>query len=748
MLYLCGGLAATGLYAAGIAPQAAFAVVGVGSVVTWFLAPWLHRTQLRRPWRLLTLAGVFFLLGVLIRPVVAGAHGYLVLLSDVFTLPGYLLAIAGLAHFLAARRGTERHTVIDGLIVFTGAAVASVVVFALPAASIPGRPVAVSVVAGVYPVLDAVLVLIVANLAFTTAVRQPSFILILLMMVWMFVGDVSYAIIGISGELYASPWLDLPFLLAFTLGGAAGLHPSARHLDRPTPLAVQEWSVPRLLLILPALACPFVLTIAVQDKGSTERWVLGAGGALMVALLLMRSLSAVQNYAAVQHRLVEMATHDPLTGLPNRRMVRTVVDDLLARPRPDGAPVWLFYLDLDGFKVVNDSWGHPAGDQLIKDVARRLRQALPEPATVARVGGDEFVVIRCCTETEALAQAQQILDCVDKPLLVNGAEVVLTASVGMACTGEDAHEDSTEALMRDADTAMYRTKSEGRGSFTVFDASMRMAVRERLDIEVALRSAVAQDQLVLEYQPIVRLATGAPSGAEALVRWRHPTRGVLGPTTFIPIAEGSNLISAIGTWVLLRSIEQLAQWRRAGVVDDDFWLSINVSPRQLTDRGLAGVLRAELERWDVPAACVVLEITESVMVDGGDVTEHVMEDLRALGVRIAVDDFGTGFSALGYLRRHPVTGVKIDRSFVAGLGANTEDEEIVRAVVAMSSALGLTVVAEGVETVDQRSVLDALGVTLAQGWLWGRATDPAAFAAGWAVPTQAAASGSSSSGNS
>jgi len=332
------------------------------------------------------------------------------------------------------------------------------------------------------------------------------------------------------------------------------------------------------------------------------------------------------------------------------------------------------------------------------------------------------------------------MECVERPLWVHGAEVVITASMGIASAGPageaPGRDVSAESLMRDADTAMYRTKARGRGSWTVFDASMREAVRDRIEIEVALRAAVAQERLDVAYQPIVDLETGRPMGAEALVRWDHPARGALSPTAFIPIAEDSNLIGLLGAWVLRRAVRQLAAWRADGVVDNEFFVSVNVSPRQLSDGGFAAMLAAELRDAPVPAARIALEITESVMVAGGGATEQVLRDLRDLGVRIAVDDFGTGFSALGYLRSHPVTGVKIDRSFVAGLGKNTEDDEIVRAVVAMSAALGLAVVAEGVETPDQRAVLADLGVTLAQGWLWGEAVDARSFAAAWsATPT-------------
>jgi diguanylate cyclase len=394
--------------------------------------------------------------------------------------------------------------------------------------------------------------------------------------------------------------------------------------------------------------------------------------------------------------------------------------------------VWVYLLDLDGFKWVNDSWGHDTGDQLVLEVAARLRAAVPSGVTVARTGGDEFLLAYVGAKPGALRLVDDIRTCFAKPLQVHDTDLMISASIGIAHAAADGDPAVTaEALMRDADTAMYRAKSEGPGRSTIFDTSMHDRVRERIELEAALRTALAEGQLQVAYQPIVQLDTGRALGAEALLRWTHPTRGPIPPMSFIPIAEESGMIAQIGTWVREESLRQLAEWRADGTVADDFYLSINVSPRQLNDADLPLVVSAELLKYGVPARAVALEMTESVMVDGSSVTSRVLFELRELGVRLLVDDFGTGFSALGYLRRFPVTGVKIDRSFVSGLGQNLEDEEIVRAVVAMSYALGLSIVAEGVETRGQRDALGGVGVTQGQGWLWGPAVPPAEFAAHW-----------------
>jgi diguanylate cyclase len=734
--FVFGGVVAAGLYAAdvsGAVNAAAFVAVALGSAVALFTGPRHHGAEPLSTWLLFGTASVACVVGAVVRPWAAAQTGPAVLLADAFTIPGYLLMIGGLLKLLRARGGLQRHALIDGLIICLGAGLASALLLAMPAAAIRGRPAVVSALAGLYPLFDVVLVLLMAGLAFTTVVRRPSYVFLLVAMCLLLTGDLAYAVIGAQGRLTGSWLLDLPFLLCYTMIGAGALHPSVVELGQATPGPVQAWSWRRLLLIGPALAAPFLLMTVAAERSLPVRVLLAAGGAATVALLLVRAVSAVKDYAAGQLRFKHQATHDPLTGLPNRTMLVAEVDRMLDDRPPEAAPLWVCFLDLDGFKLVNDSWGHEAGDHLIVEVARRLQEAVPPGAIVARVGGDEFLVVHAGTRHEAIELVERVLKCIGTPLQVGGAEAVISGSVGIAgsAAGVVAERATARSLMRDADTAMYQAKSEGRGRWAIFDASMHERVRERVEIESALHQAMTQGQLYLAYQPIVDLTTGRLLGAEALIRWDHPTRGSIPPVAFIPIAEDVGLISAIGRWVIQEALDQLAAWRATRTVADDFWISINVSPRQLRDPGLPATLADLLDQRGMSAGVVVLEITESVMVDVSGATERVLFELRALGVKIVVDDFGTGFSALGYLRRHPITGVKIDREFVTGLGASTEDEEIVRAVTAMSVALGLTVVAEGVEDPVQREVLAGLGVPLGQGTLWGAAMRPVEFAELW-----------------
>jgi diguanylate cyclase (GGDEF)-like protein len=541
----------------------------------------------------------------------------------------------------------------------------------------------------------------------------------------------------VDGNIYASPLLNVPFLLAYTALGVAALHPSVVDMGRAAKLPAQAWSWPRLSLLMPALAVPFALLPTPVAETTGGRVMIAVAGALSVTLLLIRAVSAVRAQVAAQLRSEHQATHDPLTGLPNRQSMSSEVARLVTVADPEGHDrVWVYMLDLDGFKWVNDSWGHDTGDQLVIEVGRRLRAAVPINIPVARVGGDEFLLGFIGEKGGALRLVDDIRGCFARPFPVRDHDVVISASIGISHAEADPVNAAVtaEALMRDADTAMYRAKGEGPGRSTIFDTSMHAQVRERIELEVALRQALAEDQLYVAYQPLVRLETGVPVGAEALVRWVHPERGPIPPMTFIPIAEDAGLINAIGTWVRKEALRQLGVWRSEGSVTDDFYLSINVSPRQLSDPELPLIVSGEMLRYGVPAQCVALEMTESVMVDGSSVTARVLFELRELGVKLLVDDFGTGFSALGYLRRFPVTGVKIDRSFVTGLGVNHEDDEIVRAVVAMSHALGLSVIAEGVETPLQREALWAVGVVNGQGWLWGAAVTAAEFAQRWRDP--------------
>ncbi|MBU2671004.1 EAL domain-containing protein [Actinoplanes bogorensis] len=741
-LFAAAGLAASVAYLVSSNPTvdaACVLLIGAGTITACFTGPRRRGAEPAVAWPLLGSSALLCLIGVVLRPLVDDLPGLWPMLSDLATVPGYVLLVAFLAVLLRQRQSLERHALLDGLIACVAGALVVILLLAAPAAAVTGRPAAESVLAGLYPLVDVVVVLLVVNLTFTTTTWPVSLVTLLGGMISLLAGDLAYAIIGITGLTYASPAFDVPFLVAYVLIGVTALHPSVTRLGQASRPPVQAWSAGRIALLAPALASPFVLLLVLADSTRAERVTIAVAGTLIAALLLARAVTAVRSQVAAQRRAEHQAMHDALTGLPNRYLITEEV----ARMLGGSEPVWVFLLDLDGFKYVNDGWGHDTGDQLVIEVGRRLRECVPDDVAVAALGGDEFMLAALRDEEHARTLTADIQNCFSRTFGVRGTELTMTCSMGIAsATGAAGRPgDVAEALMRDADTAMYRAKAEGAGSTTVFDAAMHDRVRERIELEVSLRQALESGQLSVAYQPIVDLATGVPAGAEALVRWTHPERGPISPATFIPIAEEAGLITALGDFVRQESLRQLGEWRADGTVGDAFYVSINVSGRQLTDPRLALMVSSEILRYGVPARCVAIEMTESVLVDASGVPGRVLFELRELGCQVLIDDFGTGFSALGYLRRFPITGIKIDRSFVIGLGQSPEDDEIVRAVVTMSYALGLTVIAEGVETRLQRDALAAVGVTRGQGWLWGPAVPPAEFARHWHVAGTAALTG-------
>ena len=412
------------------------------------------------------------------------------------------------------------------------------------------------------------------------------------------------------------------------------------------------------------------------------------------------------------------ALHDPLTGLPNRTLA---LDRLAQAQRHTAAQVAVMAVDVDRFKRVNDTFGVGVGDEVVRAVGERLRELAPPTDTVARLSGDKFAVICGDAELDTTATlAARIIECLHEPIVAVGEEFALTASVGVAIGSED---DAAGDLLRDADAALDRAKAAGRDRFELFDRELRTRAVERVQLERDLRHAAARGELFVAHQPIVSVVTGAVTGTEALVRWRHPTRGVVPPGEFIGIAEESGLIAEVGAWVLRRACADVAARHGAG---HQLTCHVNLSPRQAVDPRLPDFVAEVLAETGLPAEALVLELTESALMEAGEGPMGVMQALRALGVRLVLDDFGTGYSSLARLRTFPVDGLKIDRSFVSTLeGDDPQDALLCSAMVEMSRALGLTVVAEGVETQRQLDMLARIGCRYAQGFFLARPGDVA-----------------------
>jgi len=436
----------------------------------------------------------------------------------------------------------------------------------------------------------------------------------------------------------------------------------------------------------------------------------------------------------VRHR----ATHDPLTGLANRTLLLDRLGTALLTRREGGGRPAVLFLDVDRFKLINDSLGHDVGDEVLIAVAARLREALRPGDTLARFGGDEFVVLleHVPTARSARAVAKRIAAALARPLQLAGDEHVVTASLGVAVAAR--RHRQPETLLQEADAAMYRAKRSGRGSHALFDNSMLAAATSELRIERALRTALERRELELFYQPLVSLTDGQIVGVEALVRWVNPVLGAVAPGDFIPVAEDSGLVVPIGEWVLGEACRQMVEWTAALGARVPLTVTVNVSGRQITERNFPEVVSAALRGSGLPSDQLGLEITESVLLEGRNAPLATLSALKDLGVRLILDDFGTGYSSLSYLKRFPLDTIKIDRSFVVGLGTPGHDSAIVDAVLGMTHALGLVVVAEGIEEERQLRHLRERGAEVGQGYLFSR---PLAAGAVWPLLAAAAADG-------
>ena len=421
----------------------------------------------------------------------------------------------------------------------------------------------------------------------------------------------------------------------------------------------------------------------------------------------------------LEAQLAHDAVHDPLTGLPNRTLFFDRVGQAIERAARRNAPQFgLLFLDLDRFKTVNDSLGHLCGDRLLQEVSRRLEGCVRTGDSVARLGGDEFGILLENLQSihEATAVAERVLAALAEPIMLDEHALVVAASIGI--TVGDATQ-TAEDLLRDADIAMYRAKRLGKARFEIFDAGMLDEALARLHVEAELRAALAYDELVLHYQPIMDNANGRLIGVEALVRWQHPQRGLLGPHAFISVAEETGLIVPLGAWVLREACRQAAAWQQAGL--PPIYISVNVASEQLRQPGLPAQIAAVLRDTGLDPARLRLEVTETGAMADVVLTSRVLTEARALGLSgVAVDDFGTGYSSLSMLQQLPITHVKIDRSFVSDLDTNSNNVTLARTIIAMSHALGLKVVAEGVETTGQAAILRDLGCDMAQGYLFSR----------------------------
>jgi diguanylate cyclase (GGDEF)-like protein/PAS domain S-box-containing protein len=503
-------------------------------------------------------------------------------------------------------------------------------------------------------------------------------------------------------------------------------------LDSGTHAIVPDWeretrhTMPPVLRVVGAASSLAVVIdgknrpFGVLDVHSTEPQRFTAKDVPFVQAAANVLADAIERHNADQ-ALRYRVLHDALTGLPNRLSFVDALGEALSKAAVSGSPVGILFLDLDHFKLINDSLGHHAGDALLRAVAPRLRSHLRPGDIVARFGGDEFGILidRLADEGEALAIADRVSAAFAQPFAIDGVEHFVSASIGVAVSspGEE-RPVNAELLIRDADAAMYRAKEGGRSRSVLFDAEMRAGAMRQLEVERELRHAVERDQLALYYQPVVSLRSGEITGLEALVRWRHPERGILDPAEFVSIAEDCGLIEPIGRWVQERASRQALEWHQLRPDARPLDVAVNLSARQVAHRDFAATVEEILARTGLEPENLRLEITESVLVEESATAIASLEQLNEIGVRLVLDDFGTGYSSLAYLNRFPFQALKIDRSFVEALGIQQEATAIVEAIIGMARALSLEVIAEGVESEVQLAELQRLHCDYAQGHLF------------------------------
>lgn len=453
----------------------------------------------------------------------------------------------------------------------------------------------------------------------------------------------------------------------------------------------------------------------------TINTVLGSSGEVQNYVAIFSDISAIKSS---QRRIEFMATHDELTGLPNRSLLMDRLKHSISLAQRQKKKLALLFIDLDNFKIINDTLGHDTGDILLKEATQRLQSCVRDSDTLARLGGDEFVALLMDVELEQINQiAGRIVDFLSASFRIRDKDLFVSASVGISIFPTDGDDSAT--LLKHADTAMYRAKERGRNQYQFFAEEMKVMALQRLTLETGLRQAIESDYFRLVYQPQVDLVTGEIVGAEALLRWQDPLLGEISPARFIPVAEGAGLINAIGDLVLDKALAQISDWRRRQLQPPR--ISINVSAHQMREVRFIDRLFSKLDAHAAPADLVCIELTESVLMEGIEITRKALERIEVAGMVISIDDFGTGYSSLSYLRQLPIHELKIDRSFVDGIADDGDDRPITTAIIQMARALGMKVVAEGVETATQADVLRSLGCDIAQGFFFHRPLEKEAF---------------------
>jgi diguanylate cyclase (GGDEF)-like protein len=716
----------------GVIGDSAYTFLGLAAMAVIVTGILRNRPQPAGPWWLCTASAILFSVGAVLRDAVqqtgdlgAGRS----FLPDVFTLPGYVLFAIGFVWLLRAR-GRELDEPGVGLDASMLALASFLLVWILllsPAISnLEYAPLSMLSVA-IYPPISAFLAALAARLAFVSGQRKISHRLLLGGMAGFLVGDTLYFLVEVHRLRPTGGFLDLPYGVSYTLMGAAALHPSMREVAKPIQIRLEATGLrkERVTMVAAAMLLPALLVLVWKPATALERVGVASLALGLTAIAIVRLVVAMRHQLASEAKYAHLALHDALTDLPNRHYLLEYVARMAKESRSDDGGIGVVYLDLDQFKLVNDSLGHATGDRLLRALAQRLATLTTDGQVLARLSGDEFLIVVRGGLDEAMAVADRVKASFEEPLRV-GVELYATASIGVAHVPSPFGPDTAAGLIRDADTAMYRSKAYGRNTVTVFDESMRERVARRLRLESDLRSALAASELEVHYQPIVALPSTDITGFEALVRWRTPD-GWIGPVEFIPVAEESGLIVPLGAWVMREAMTRLAEWRTIPGLGH-LTMSVNVSAQQIRGSDVVALCESVLTATGLPGSALWAEVTESMVMADSTENATILENLQALGVGVCVDDFGTGFSSLAYLQQFPIDRIKIDRSFVKTINDNDKNLRVVAGIAAIAHALEIDAVAEGIETLDQAVALTSVGCPKAQGYLFGRPQPPALIA--------------------
>lgn len=676
----------------------------------------IHRPSARRPWVLLACSlGALTLVNVIEFPLLRSSHALLTAASlvELVALPTIGLAVLDLV-----RRQTphgDREGALDGAIVMVAlAALLSGTVFR-PGLFTASTPVQYALLA-LAPVLLAGVATAAMRLLFVGSKHNASMWLLAAAPLTALVGHVLRTLAQADGAYARGGWEDVPIGLAYALAAVGALHPSMAALTEPVPERARRMTHGRVSILgLALLAAPATLAT------TGERLVPLLASAVLSLLVLLRLWRLVIERETGRDDMRAQATHDALTGLPNRTSLLERLDAMLAGDIEPGRSDAVLFLDLDGFKRVNDDLGHATGDALLVEVARRLQASRRQGDLLARLAGDEFVVVcERVSGTDMVRLAERLIAVLEEPFSLS-REVRVAVSIGVAF--RTASSTDSEALLADADAAMYQAKQRGGSGYEIYGAALGERLRRRRRLEGDLVGAVQSRGLHLVYQPIVALQTGAAQrtvGFEALLRWDHPELGEVTPLETVGVAEATGAIVALGAWVLREACTQLAEWNAGRSADERLAIYVNVSTRELLNAHMAADVAAVLRETGVAPQDVVIEVTETAALDTSGQGIRTLHALRSMGLRIALDDFGTGYSSLTHLKQVPFDLIKIDASFTKNLDFEIENQVIVEAVVSIARHVGAAVVGEGIEDATQMESLQRLGCALGQGWLLGR----------------------------